>query len=70
VLPLAGFHTVTPWWHVGYLVCVGGLLFTIATASRKPDRRGVLIAFSWLFGIVPFGGSRLAVYQRFDGAVQ
>lgn len=70
VLPLAGFDTVTPWWHVGYLVCVAGLLFTIATAPRELDRRRVLFAICWLGAVVLLGAVQLAVYQRFDGAVQ
>ncbi len=70
VLPLVGFDTVTPWWHVGYLVCVAGLLFTIATAPKGADRRRLAIASGWLLGIVAFGVVQLVVYQRFDGALR
>ncbi len=67
LLPLVGFDEVTPWWHLGYLVCCAGFLFAVASLAGHGGTRRWMAAGSWLGAVVAFGIVQLVVYERFPG---
>lgn len=67
VLPLVGFDEVTPWWHMGYLVCCAGFLFAVASLPGHGGLRRWMAAGCWLGAVVAFGIVQLVVYERFPG---
>lgn len=42
-LPVSGFDTTTPWWHLGYLAALVALFTAIAVLRHRRDRRAWLV---------------------------
>ena len=65
-LPLAGFDRTTPWWHLGYLVALVGLMVSVAVIRDRRDRRAWVALALALAATVVFGVVQVAVYERYQ----
>jgi hypothetical protein len=65
-LEVAGFDTVTPWWHLAYLAALAVFLVVVAVLRHRRDR-AVWIAFG-LSGVTmaSLGAAQSVVYERFE----
>jgi hypothetical protein len=66
-LPVSGFDTTTPWWHLGYLASATVMFGSIAVLRHRRDRA----VWSWCVvsavAVISFAVIQLVVADRYTG---
>lgn len=65
-LPVSGFDTVTPWWHLGYLAALSVLFAAIAVLRHRRERGSWTWAGVSLAAVLAFAAVQALTFETYN----